>query len=117
MGLSHAAILNVNPKVELVAVIGTSSFVLDALKSLHQLTAYRLRKMLLNEELDSAIVSTPTKFITNLSMNPLVKISALSVKTFQLKPGTLRGNGKSIQYQVIITHLGFRNRFLVLLRN
>ena len=59
MGISHCAIVNANPNVELVAVVDTSSFVLEAFKKFSSVICYTDYKALLkNEKLDSVIVAT-----------------------------------------------------------
>jgi predicted dehydrogenase len=62
MGLSHQAIINMHPDVELVAVCDSSGFVLDMLEKYAGVRVYNnLGKMLKAEMLDAVIIATPSK--------------------------------------------------------
>lgn len=63
MGLSHEAIVNVHPDIDLVAVCDTSEYVLGILAKYTKVKTYTdYRKMLAQEKPDAAFVSTPSKF-------------------------------------------------------
>ena len=63
MGISHCAIVNAHPLLDLVAVCDTSSFVLDVFKKYSPVNCYtNYVEMLEKEELDSVFIATPTKF-------------------------------------------------------
>jgi len=61
MGISHAAIVGPHPSVDLVAVCDTSSLVLDVFRKFSDVTIYTdYTKMIRNENLDFAVIATPT---------------------------------------------------------
>ena len=63
MGLSHAAILNPHPDVELVGVCDTSSIVLEAFRKFSTIRVYDdYKKMIDTEKPDLLIVASPTKY-------------------------------------------------------
>jgi predicted dehydrogenase len=63
MGLSHCAIINTHPDIELVAVCDTSEYLLGVLgKYSHIKTYSNYRKLLAEERLDAVFVATPSRF-------------------------------------------------------
>ena len=63
MGLSHLAIVNTHPDVELVAVCDTSEYLLNVLSKHASLRTYSdYRKVLADEKLDAVLVATPSRF-------------------------------------------------------
>lgn len=62
MGLSHCAIINTHPDVELVAVCDTSEYVLSVLGKHSRLKTYKdYRRMLQSETLDAVVIATPSR--------------------------------------------------------
>jgi len=62
MGISHAAIVNSHPSVDMVAVCDVSSIVLDVFRKFSKVKLYTdYIKMLDSEELDFVVIATPTK--------------------------------------------------------
>jgi scyllo-inositol 2-dehydrogenase (NADP+) len=63
MGLSHQAMVNAHPDVQLKAVCDTSSYVLDVLSKYTGVKTYsNYEKMLSEEELDCVFVATPSTY-------------------------------------------------------
>jgi len=63
MGLSHCAIINTHPDIELVAVCDTAEYLLAVLgKYSHIKTYTNYRKLLAAETLDAVFVATPSRF-------------------------------------------------------
>lgn len=63
MGLSHQAMVNAHPEVQLKAVCDTSGYVLDVLSKYTGVTTYTsYEKMLAEEELDCVFVATPSTY-------------------------------------------------------
>ena len=63
MGISHLAILNTHPDVELAAVCDTSEYLLDVLGKYAGLRTYSdYRQVLADEKLDAVVVATPSRF-------------------------------------------------------
>lgn len=59
MGLSHLALANAHPDVDLIGICDTSSLVTDTLCRLGSFTSYRDYRQLLDQALDSVIIATP----------------------------------------------------------
>ncbi len=63
MGLSHCAIINTHPDIELVAVCDTTEYLLAVLgKYSHIKTYSNYRKLLAAESLDAVFIATPSRF-------------------------------------------------------
>jgi scyllo-inositol 2-dehydrogenase (NADP+) len=63
MGLSHQAIINAHPDIELVAVCDTAPYLLDILGKYTSVKTYAdYRKLLMTEKLDAAFIATPSRF-------------------------------------------------------
>jgi len=63
MGISHLAIANTHPKVKLIGVCDTSSYVRDVLSKYTGVRVYSDYQALLNETtLDAIIIATPSRF-------------------------------------------------------
>jgi predicted dehydrogenase len=63
MGLSHQAIINAHPDIDLVAVCDTTEYLLDILAKYAKVKTYTdYRKMLAQEKPEAVFVSTPSKF-------------------------------------------------------
>jgi scyllo-inositol 2-dehydrogenase (NADP+) len=63
MGISHQAILNAHPDVDLVAVCDTSQYVLDILNKYTGVNVFSdYREMIDKSRLDCVIVATPSRF-------------------------------------------------------
>jgi len=63
MGLSHCAIINTHPDIELVAVCDTSDYLLGVLSKYSHIKTYsNYRKLLAQESLDAVFIATPSRF-------------------------------------------------------
>lgn len=114
MGISHCAIVNANPDVDLVAICDQSTFILDAFKKYSKVNCYTdYNEMLQKENLDSIIVATPTKFHYGIVMASLQK----KINVFCEKPLCLSSEeGKKMVEEVekgnVVNQVGYHNRFL-----
>ena len=114
MGLSHAAIVNPHPSVELVAVCDTSSIVLDAFKKFSKIKVYDdYIKMIDSENLDFVVVSTPTKLHYKMVKYALGK----GIHTFCEKPFSLTAlEGEELialaEKNNLINQVGYHNHFI-----
>ncbi len=62
MGISHYAILNSHPDVNLVSVCDTNGFIMSALKKHTKVQTFKdMRKMIDSSDLDAVVIATPTK--------------------------------------------------------
>jgi predicted dehydrogenase len=114
MGISHAAIVNPHPSVELVAVCDTSSLVLDAFKKFSKVKTYTdFQKMIDEETPDFVIIATPTKY-----HYPMVKYALeKGLHVFCEKPFTLTAiHGKELTELALskglVNQVGFHNQFI-----
>jgi predicted dehydrogenase len=114
MGLSHAAIVNPHPEVDLVGVCDTSSIVLEAFRKFSKIKAYEdYRKMIDTEKPDFVIVASPTKFhyeMVNYALDH-------GVHTFCEKPFSLtiqegRELVKKATEKGLVNQVGFHNHFI-----
>lgn len=114
MGLSHAAILNAHPEVEMVAVCDTSSLVLEAFKKYSTVKTYGNHKVMLDKEKpDFVLVATPTRF-----HYPMVKLALeLGLHVFCEKPFSLTVKEgeelvKIAEEKNLINQVGYHNHFI-----
>lgn len=114
MGLSHCAIVNANPNVDLVAVCDTSSLVLQAFKKFSKVQCYSdYRKMLDGEDLDSVVVATPTSSHFEIVMEALNRgLHVFCEKPFSLSPEEGSKMASEASRKQLVNQVGFHNRFL-----
>lgn len=114
MGISHCAIVNANPDVELVSVCDTTSFVLEAFNKYSKFRCYDdYKEMLKKEQLDSIIVATPTKYhfeIVNAALDA-------GLHVFCEKPFSLNLEEGKTMYETatekkVVNQIGYHNRFI-----
>ncbi len=114
MGISHCAIVNAHPQLDLVTVCDTSSFVLDVFKKYSSVRCYTdYKKMFQNEELDCVFVATPTKFHFDIVKSALDK----GLHVFCEKPFSLHvDEGKELVdlavKRGVVNQVGYHNRFI-----
>ena len=114
MGLSHAAIIGAQPKVDLVAVCDTSSLVLDAFKKFTKTKTYSdYQKMIDIEAPDFVFVSTPTKYHFDMVKYALER----GINVFCEKPFTLYSSQGKELHEIatrknLVNQVGFHNNFL-----
>jgi len=113
MGISHTAIVNAHPNVDLVAVCDTSAFVLEAFKKYSKIKCYTdYNKMFDTEELDCVIVATPTKFhypIVNDALNKGLHVFCEKPFSLNIEEGQ-----KLVQLaseKGLVNQVGYHNRF------
>jgi predicted dehydrogenase len=114
MGISHCAIINANPEVNLLAVCDSSGFVLEAFRKYSKFKCYSDYKKLIDEEnLDCVFVATPTKFHYEIVKYALLK----NLHVFCEKPFSLKvEEGKELvmlaQEKKRINQVGYHNHFI-----
>jgi predicted dehydrogenase len=114
MGLSHAAIVNAHPEVDMVSVCDTSSLALDAFRKFSKIKTYTdYQKMIDGEALDFLVVATPTKY-----HYPMVKYALEhGLNVFCEKPFSLTSiQGKELvklaDEKRLVNQVGFHNQFI-----
>jgi predicted dehydrogenase len=114
MGLSHAAIVNAHPGVNMVSVCDTSSLVLDAFRKFSQVKTYSdYQKMIDEESLDFVVVATPTKYHF-----PMVKyalehgLNVFCEKPFTLTPLQGKELAELAENKSLVNQVGYHNQFI-----
>jgi len=114
MGISHAAIVNPHPSVEVVAVCDTSSIVLDVFRKFSKLKLYTdYVKMIKNESLDFVVIATPTRL-----HYPMVKLSLeRNINVFCEKPFCLNtSEGRELVEMAgergLVNQVSYHNQFV-----
>jgi predicted dehydrogenase len=114
MGLSHLAIVNAHPEVELVAVCDASKYVLGVLEKYTGVTTYSDYDAMLRElDLDAVLIATPSR--THASM--VRKALERGLHVFCEKPFTLSLQDAEeltalARHQGVVTQVGYHNRFV-----
>ena len=114
MGLSHAAILNPHPDVELVGVCDTSSIVLEAFKKFSTIRVYDdYKKMIDTEKPDLLIVASPTKYHYEMVSYALDRgIHTFCEKPFSLTTREGRDLVNKAADKEVVNQVGFHNHFI-----
>lgn len=114
MGLSHAAIVNPHPDVDLVGVCDTSSIVLEAFRKFSKIRAYDdYKKMIDNEKPDFVIVASPTKFHFEMVNYALDRgIHTFCEKPFSLTLQEGRALVNKADEKGLVNQVGFHNHFI-----
>jgi predicted dehydrogenase len=114
MGLSHAAIINAHPDLDLVAVCDSSALILEAMKKYGSFKTYTDYKRILSEnELEAVFVATPTRLHAEMVINSLQrKIHVFCEKPFSL---TVDEGKKMVELALenqLVNQVGYHNRFI-----
>lgn len=114
MGLSHAAILNAHPEVELVAVCDTSSMVLDAFKKYSKIKTYSdYGEMLEKESLEFVLIATPTRFHYQMTKLALERgLHVFCEKPFSLTVEEGEELVKIANGKWLVNQVGYHNHFI-----
>jgi predicted dehydrogenase len=114
MGLSHVAIVNAQPDVELAAVCDASGYLLDVLKKYTGVAAYSdYNSMLRERELDAVLIATPSRVHASMVRMALER----GLHVFCEKPFTLSAkDGDALaalaRERGLVTQVGYHNRFV-----
>lgn len=114
MGISHCAIANAHPDLDVVGVCDTSSLVLEAFKKYSSLKCYTdYLKLIENEKPDCLFVVTPTKFHFNIVKYALQKgIHVFCEKPFCLSLEQGDELVKLAEEKGLINQVGYHNHFV-----
>lgn len=114
MGISHCAIVNAHPDVNVVGVCDTSSFVLEAFKKYSSLKCYTDYAKFIETELPECVfVATPTRFHYDIVKYALNK----GIHVFCEKPFCLNAKQGSELVELaanknLINQVGYHNHFI-----
>ncbi len=114
MGLSHYAIVNAHPGIEVVAACDTTAYLTDVLGKYTGLKCYAdLDRMLVEEQLDAVVISTPSKLHASMVEKALNR----GLHVFCEKPFVLDVNdGERLtalaERQSVVNQVGYHYRFV-----
>ncbi len=114
MGLSHQAILNAHPDVDLVAVCDTTDYVLSILSKYTSVRTYtNYMKLLDNEKLDAIVIATPSKFHAQMVEAALIRgLHVFCEKPFCLDVEEGSRLADIAEKKAIVTQVGYHYRFV-----
>jgi predicted dehydrogenase len=114
MGISHCAILNAHPVVDLVGVCDSSKFILAALAKHGKMNCFTdYKQMIRQSDLDCIFVAAPTRFHADMVCYSLEK----GLHVFVEKPFCLNSNEGKKMIDLALMHnkvnqVGYHNRFI-----
>lgn len=114
MGLSHHAMINAHPRVQVKAICDSASYVLDVLNKYTGVTTYTDFDAMLREvELDAVIIATPSTLHARMVRAALER----NLHVFCEKPFCLATkDGEELtllaQEKGLVTQVGYHNRFV-----
>ena len=114
MGVSHLAIANAHPEVEVAAVCDSSSYVLGVLKKYTGMPAYgNYEAMLRDVDLDAVLIATPSRTHMDMVRSALER----DLPVFCEKPLTLSARDAEhladlARRRRVVTQVGYHNRFV-----
>ena len=114
MGLSHCAIINTHPDVELVAVCDTSEYLLSVLGKHTRLKTYRdYRRMIQAETLDAVIVATPSRLHASMVRDALqAGLHVFCEKPFCLDADEGLQLAELAEQKKRVNQVGYHHRFI-----
>lgn len=114
MGISHFAILNAHPDVDLVAITDTNPFLTTALKKHAKVEVFKdFKKMIDESSLEAVLIATPTKTHFEIARYALDR----GLHVFLEKPFTLTlDEGRTLvdlaAKKRVVNQVGFHNHFI-----
>jgi predicted dehydrogenase len=114
MGLSHHAIVNAHPDVEVAGVCDSSSYVLGVLKKYTGVTTYSdFDAMLDRAELDAVVIATPSSSHAKMVRTALERdLHVFCEKPFTLNPQDADALSALANERNLVTQVGYHNRFI-----
>lgn len=114
MGLSHQALLNAHPGVELAAICDSSSYVLGVLGKHTGLTTYGdYDSMLAEANLDAVLIATPSKLHAGMVQSALERdLHVFCEKPLTLDPDDASRLAELARERGLVTQVGYHNRFV-----
>ena len=114
MGLSHAAIINAHPDLDMVSVCDTSALILEAMKKYGSYSVFTdYKKMIDESDLNALFVATPTKYHSDMVLYALNKgIHVFCEKPFSLTVEQGEKMAELAHAKKLVNQVGYHNRFL-----
>lgn len=114
MGLSHHAIFNAHPDVEVAGVCDSSRYVLSVLGKYTGVATYSDYQAMLDQvALDAVVIATPSSAHTGMVEAALERgLHVFCEKPLTLDPAESEGLASSAQTRGLATQVGYHNRFI-----
>lgn len=114
MGVSHLAIVNAQPELELVAVCDASSYVLGVLEKYTGVTTFSDYDAMLREaDLDAVLIATPSRTHASMVRGALERgLHVFCEKPFTLDPDDAEALTALARDRGAVTQVGYHNRFV-----
>lgn len=114
MGVSHFAILNRNPNVELIASCEPSNFISAGIEKYTDVKCYKdYKKMLKKENLNCVLITTPTRLHYEMVKHALEnRLHIFVEKPFCLTPEEGKDLVDLSESKKVINQVGYHNRFI-----
>ena len=114
MGLSHLAVANAHPDVDLVAVCDPAAYVLDVLQKHTGIKGYAdYRELLDQEQPDAVLIATPNRFHGEMVQAALDRdLHVYCEKPFCLDPAEGLRLAQLAERKGLVTYVGYHYRFV-----
>ncbi len=114
MGLSHYAVVNAHPDVEVSGICDSSGYVLGVLKKYTGVTTYSdFDAMLDKAELDAVVIATPSSSHAKMVRAALERdLHVFCEKPFTLNPQDAEALAALGDERGLVTQVGYHNRFI-----
>jgi scyllo-inositol 2-dehydrogenase (NADP+) len=114
MGLSHQSMVNAHPRMQLVAICDTSTYVLDMLAKYTGVRTYSdYKKMLADEQLDCVFVATPSRYHEEVVVAALARnLHVFCEKPFALDPAVGYRLADLAELKGRVNQVGYHYRFI-----
>ncbi|WP_394553147.1 Gfo/Idh/MocA family protein [Agromyces sp. MMS24-JH15] len=114
MGLSHLAMINAHPDASVVAVVDSTSYILDVLGKYTGLRTFGdYAAMLDGVELDAVLIATPTRFHGPMVRTALERgLHVFCEKPLCLSSSESRELAALAEERGVVTQVGYHNRFV-----
>jgi scyllo-inositol 2-dehydrogenase (NADP+) len=114
MCMSHCAILNAHPNLDLVAVCDSSQYLLDVLSKYTGVAIYsNYQKMIENMQLDCVVVATPPRFHGHIVKQALDKnLHVFCEKLFCLDAEEGKALASLAESKKLVNQVGYHYRFV-----
>ena len=114
MGVSHLAIINAHPQVEVTAVCDPTGYILDVLNKYTGLPVYSdYAVMLRDAPIDAVVIATPSRFHAPMVEQALQKgLHVFCEKPFCLDPADSIRLGEFARERGLVNQVGYHYRFV-----
>jgi predicted dehydrogenase len=114
MGLSHYAVVNAHPDVEVAGICDSSGYVLGVLKKYTGVTTYSDFDAMLNKaDLDAVVIATPSSSHAKMVRAALERdLHVFCEKPFTLNPQDADALAALSDERSLVTQVGYHNRFI-----